>query len=78
MDSRRPHKATVALSAIDNAYLINHTAELIAALSRRTTGSVGMKGMEQTRNGLVRDYQDTHGRPPWPLRCHCFPARYPA
>ncbi|WP_346035210.1 MobF family relaxase [Brevibacterium picturae] len=94
MDSRRLHKATVALSASYNAYLIDHTAdllgltwepvdrckdrntgweitgipsELIAEFSRRTTGGDGgVEGIEQAKNRLIRDYQDTHGHAPSP------------
>lgn len=93
LDSRRLHKATVALSASYNAYLIDHTAdllgltwepvdrgkdrntgweitnvpsELIAEFSRRTTGSVGVEGIEQAKNRLIRDYQDIHGHAPSP------------
>lgn len=94
LDSRRLHKATVALSASYNAYLIDHTAgllgltwepldrgkdrntgweisgipsELIAEFSRRTTGSDGgVEGIEQAKNRLIRDYQDTHGHVPSP------------
>ncbi|TSI14229.1 AAA family ATPase [Brevibacterium aurantiacum] len=94
LDSRRLHMATVALSASYNAYLIDHTAdllglawepvdrgkdrntgweitgipsELIAEFSRRTTGSDGgVEGIEQAKNRLVRDYQDTHGHAPSP------------
>nr|WP_246840058.1 MobF family relaxase [Auritidibacter sp. NML130574] len=93
LDSRRLHKATVALSASYNAYLIDHTAdllgltwapvdrgkdrntgweitsippELIAEFSRRTTGSVGVEGIEQAKNRLIRDYRDAHGHAPSP------------
>lgn len=91
LDSRRLHKATVALSASYDAFLTDHAArllgvdwvpvdrgkdrnvgweidgvpaELIAAFSRRTTGTGSANGIDAVKDRLIAEYAAAHGRQP--------------